>query len=129
MARWPRPHAAIARRRNAAGGQPPLPSPTAHPTGRLCCRRASSIATSLHANVQPDIEGDDFPDDPVIVWLERGCSAEPEQSPTMPELSGHYRKRSRLKRRHRLADDAVRAYPPGPPDAPEPPDDADPDKT
>jgi cellulose synthase operon protein C len=63
------------------------------------------------AAVHPEIEGYDFLDDAVIVYLERSCSVDPEHIPTVLELIGHYRKHSREKDWHRLVDEAVQRFP------------------
>jgi len=63
------------------------------------------------AIMHPEIEGEDIFGDPVIFYLERCYTVDPEHIPTLLELIGRYRKELQLKDWHRLVDEAVQRFP------------------
>ena len=63
------------------------------------------------AKQHPEIEGFDYREDPVISYLERSRTADPEYVPAVLELIEQYRKASQTKEWHRLVDEAVQQFP------------------
>ncbi|MBA2302021.1 MAG: hypothetical protein H0W08_05255, partial [Acidobacteria bacterium] len=63
------------------------------------------------ATMHPEIEGSDDESDAEIFYLERSGDADPDHIPTVLERIAYYRKESREKDWHRLADDAVQRFP------------------
>jgi tetratricopeptide (TPR) repeat protein len=63
------------------------------------------------ATKYPAIEGDGAFGEATIFYLERSCEVDPDHIPTVLERITYYRKASREKEWHRLADEAVQRFP------------------